>query len=797
MGIAILVAVAALLAAYSGYCIKAAFIFAEIVMNVVLSMFSNGNFFEGFLSDSSSAVMKRGMADFSYIALALAAGIIFVNFVIGIIRAITAPMLNEKAEPIGVVVANMLKANIMIFLFYGVSSSLIVNNTPQATGITMRSALQGGMIGVYSRLLGNIGKYFGDNISKVGSIKDGFMVAGVHPSLVIITLVLGVSAFSAIIGAAVTFLERVYSIVIQIVIGPICLAFYSGQDTKDIPKMWMTQLIGMGLAMIVSLWLWGVMVEICSYMVNAHIWGTGGIDIDLRGIPLVGGLLDATIGKMTSSFLAMLAELIPGGVTKQDVLKSYYTVIILLLVVITLAQLIKNSERIFNSVGLKTMPSGDLARAVAGGMRGTMMAIRAANGIAAATGRTAGALAAGTHPLQTHPLQQMYARGKSLLTGGSSLPKLNTSETGQGNLSKVLGHANKTGSLLGKDSLNSQIGKNSIGIGGSSLNAGSHIIPATTGTGKQVGLYKTADGTTAVVGSGLTKKDLGSGFSIEKATGKSFGLSDGALGSDGKYHMNGNFTMAAASEDGKLGIATGNFDVPNGPAFGDKEAHNGRAVGQFLEQSYNADLNSDNKDADPFNPAQFNYQNNEASDAVEKLHEAVNDDLKLDAFREDIEKGKYDDIIRDSDSPFRDLQNAYFDDYVPDDVKAGFNSYDDFENAINSEADVLENQGLRDDMDDLDTSFIAKTTGMWETRYNELREHEPGGTGFDDDPFEFGDDPESGSGSSHNDDGPMPETEDSEPQWPSDTENDNILEDTPPGENENDDFPEYPDDDSQ
>ena len=39
MGIAILVAVAALLAAFSGYLIKAAFVFSDIVMSDVRSLF--------------------------------------------------------------------------------------------------------------------------------------------------------------------------------------------------------------------------------------------------------------------------------------------------------------------------------------------------------------------------------------------------------------------------------------------------------------------------------------------------------------------------------------------------------------------------------------------------------------------------------------------------------------------------------------------------------------------------------------------------------------------------------------
>ena len=129
MGIAILVAVAALLAAFSGYLIKAAFVFSDIVMSVVTGMFKNGNFFEGFLAQSSSAIMSRGLADFSYIALALAGGIILINFVIGILRSMTAPMLNEKAEPIGSVVGNALKAYVMILLFYGANISIINGKT--------------------------------------------------------------------------------------------------------------------------------------------------------------------------------------------------------------------------------------------------------------------------------------------------------------------------------------------------------------------------------------------------------------------------------------------------------------------------------------------------------------------------------------------------------------------------------------------------------------------------------------------------------------------------------------------
>ena len=140
MGIAILVAVAALLAAFSGYLIKAAFVFSDIVMNVVTGMFKNGNFFEGFLGESTSTIMSRSLADFSYVALAIAGGIILINFVLGILRSMTAPMLNEKAEPVSAVVGNALKAYIMILLFYGVNVSIINGKTATETGITLRTS---------------------------------------------------------------------------------------------------------------------------------------------------------------------------------------------------------------------------------------------------------------------------------------------------------------------------------------------------------------------------------------------------------------------------------------------------------------------------------------------------------------------------------------------------------------------------------------------------------------------------------------------------------------------------------
>ena len=685
MGIAILVAVAALLAAFSGYLIKAAFVFSDIVMSVVTGMFKNGNFFEGFLSQSSSAIMSRGLADFSYIALALAGGIILINFVIGILRSMTAPMLNEKAEPIGSVIGNALKAYVMILLFYGANISIINGKTAAETGITLRSTIQGGLIGIYSRLLGVMGNHFTTGIEHIGSVEEGFTVNVAHPVLCLIILVLAVAAFSSIIGAAVTFLERVYAIVIQMVIGPICLAFYSGQDTKDIPKMWMTQLIGMALAMIVSLWLWGIMLNICVFMTN--IYDTvGSPDIlDTRELPLIGGLLSFVMIPGVNAVTNAIMSYFPG--IKEAVIQSYYQVTVLLLLVVMLGQLIKNSERIFNSVGIKTAPSGDLARAVIVGMGGTMMALRTANGIAAATGRTVGAFANGTHPLQ-----QVYTAGRNYYNGNSSLPKLAATAQGQKNISSILTKADSSGSFVGKNAINSQLGRNPIGLGGTSLLASSDIVPARVGN-KTAGAYMTGNGEVALVGS-FSKKDLESGVSISQAHGQSLGLQAGTLGADGRYHLNGKFDMSSADESGKFAIATGKFtDTTGVDYYGNREAHNTRALNDFFTQSHAADINK-SPDAKPFDIEGYKYDESTAADMLKGISEQINSPENLDRFRTAINSGKYDDLIGElsgSDS-FRDmgkLEQAFFDDIIPDDQKGGFTSMDEFKEAMYAEAQLM------------------------------------------------------------------------------------------------------------
>ena len=230
-------------------------------------------------------------------------GIYALIIVIAITKSITSPITGEKHE-------NPIR--------------IIINAT---LTIVLTKILFGSALFNWDGLLAIVGSWMGTVLSSVsGSFNEATLghhslsIFSGNPASIIGELLLLASLTSMVIGAAITYIERILSFAISIIIGPIALAMGAYDGTRDISKQWLLSIFSQFMAIFVSLLMWGLFLNQCISM--------SGINIGPENV-------------------------------KEHIFRMAVAVAILALV--------KNSEKIFNTWGLRTMPNSESARALIGG----------------------------------------------------------------------------------------------------------------------------------------------------------------------------------------------------------------------------------------------------------------------------------------------------------------------------------------------------------------------------------------------------------------------------------------------
>lgn len=149
----------------------------------------------------------------------------------------------------------------------------------------------------------------------------------------IVNVVFAIAIMSGCIGASITHVERYLSLALYILFGPVCIAFYGTDETKDTAREWFMGIISQCIAMLLGI--------ICWRMFFVQV-------------------------------------------TKDWTLFN-------LAITLAILSMIKNSEQILNMVGFRTMPSKDSARSLLGAAASTgalaIGAISAIGGISRGIGR--------------------------------------------------------------------------------------------------------------------------------------------------------------------------------------------------------------------------------------------------------------------------------------------------------------------------------------------------------------------------------------------------------------------------
>ena len=318
-GTVIVLALYALLETIISLLFSGAMWIAKAIMDSSITVFSGGqNMIETFINLLPfSSGEGNNILNISSIMNGVSYGILVLIIFISIIRSISAPLTGEYTDnPVQIAVR------------------VVVS-------VVAKTLIFGSGLFHFDGLLGVFGKWFGLVLSKISSSFNYSVFEGLSAGLTLNAaayigqLVLFAALLGSVLGAAITYIERILSFAVYVIIGPVAVSMYASKETEGIAKEWVMGIFTQFGAIAVSLMLWSAFLN----QIEA-----------IEGFYISGWQIDDLIFKLA--------------------------------IAIAILSLVKNSEKIFNMFGLRTMPNIDSARSIAGGAAtlasGALMALRLA-----------------------------------------------------------------------------------------------------------------------------------------------------------------------------------------------------------------------------------------------------------------------------------------------------------------------------------------------------------------------------------------------------------------------------------
>ena len=318
-GIAIIgLAIYALLDTLIDLFLKGSVWIAGQIMNDSVTLFSSdqnvlNSFYELLPLGLSNADGKESFLDLAGIIDGISVAFLVLIIMSSIVKSLAAPITGEETEnPVQVGI----RAVIAIFL---------------------KTIIFGSSLFAFDGLLGYIGKvftiamsYVGDKIADVSP--DGYvfgeLTLTLNPAAYIGLLILTASLVSAVLGAAITYIERILTFVASLLIGPIAVMLFASKSSSDVTKSWIQSIFAQLGAILLSLVMWVLFLA----QLDSAFKGDGAWNFELFE------------GKDEGARIFKLA------------------------VAIAILSLVRNSEKIFNNIGIRTMPNAESARALLGGI---------------------------------------------------------------------------------------------------------------------------------------------------------------------------------------------------------------------------------------------------------------------------------------------------------------------------------------------------------------------------------------------------------------------------------------------
>lgn len=477
--------------------------------------------------------------DLYNIIMALAFGVAIACFLLEVIRMLVSTSNGGKEEnPLSLVLRTLFCFVAMVLLYGGLGGASIKTGNGGILNAFFKILFA--PIGVIYELCDKIDFGFAD--LSINTSMDLTSVAGV--------LIVSGGILAGVLAGAMSIVERFVTIAIQVMCGPIFIAFGVNKEASKNSVDWFKSLLVQSLSLTLSMAIWYMaLVKLNDYFVL------------LRGGDPFNDILGAIGNVITGEYLE---KSIPTGA-----------------IAIVLFSLVGSIEEIFKAVGFKVTSSRDASRMLAGGFMGSTRALaNAANitsglikgGVATAKGASAVATKVGEFAKKVKgdvtagqlgavqeqnsgmlaELSKTKAKAENATTETYSVGKHNGSTTSKGSESTMVGlTSDGDGELTNRQVLNFADGVNS------SIETGTASIP------KADSLISSTDGAAAAAMGVMTSAKASGGLTESERVSMA---EKAAKISDAKGTVPINGTLAKM-EDGTVIPVAGNFDPKTNSAY--------------------------------------------------------------------------------------------------------------------------------------------------------------------------------------------------------------------------------------
>ena len=332
-------------------------------LELLISLLLNGSIWIAKNILDSSITVFSGDADFftvmgshflslsslSAVVESVAIGLILLQLVLGVIRSWSSPMIGENAESAWNVLVRCIISIFLIVLFFKGGTTRIKDGVFTYTYDTETILVYLGRM--FSSILAELAEPFRTASAAAGFGNITVSFSGIGMNHIAIIILLG-AMLGSVLGAAVTYVERMLTFWLYVQFGPVFLALFANRNTQDVAKQW---ILGLGTqfgAIFISLMLW---VMFLNNYVSLHELG--------------------------------------GGLFSEDNSPIFF---LRIATCIAILALIQNSEKILNSVGLRTMPNHETVSMAAKGVGAFMAGLGFARSTGKAASQTTVAKAAST-----------------------------------------------------------------------------------------------------------------------------------------------------------------------------------------------------------------------------------------------------------------------------------------------------------------------------------------------------------------------------------------------------------------
>lgn len=292
---------------------------AKHIMNDSVTLFSSDqnildSFYELLPIGFSNADGKESFLDLAGIIDGISVAFLVLIIMSSIVKSLAAPITGEETEnPVQVGIRAVIALFLKTFIF---GSSLFAFN---------------GLLGYIGKIFTIAMSYVGEKISEVSpgglDYVFGEFTVTANPAAYIGLLIMTASLVAAVLGAAITYIERILTFVASLLVGPISVMLFASKSSSDVTKSWIQSIFAQLGAILLSLVMWVLFLA----QLDSALQGEGGVWASLTG-------------ERAGARIFKLA------------------------VAIAILSLVRNSEKIFNNIGIRTMPNAESARALLGGI---------------------------------------------------------------------------------------------------------------------------------------------------------------------------------------------------------------------------------------------------------------------------------------------------------------------------------------------------------------------------------------------------------------------------------------------